>query len=53
MKSARLIGDLLGHLEHSEEDVFLEYRIRSLICKGVFEIKGTPKAMRYYSVKLR
>lgn len=52
MKSARLIGEVYG--QHNQlGDVFIEYRVRSLINKGVFEIKGIPKAMRYYSVKLR
>ncbi|WP_423778625.1 DUF3658 domain-containing protein [Enterococcus faecium] len=34
-------------------DQFLEYRVRHLIVNGQFEIKGVPKAMRYYSVRLR
>lgn len=52
MKSARLIGEVYGQ-NHQLGDAFIEYRVRSLIYKGVFEIKGVPKAMRYYSVKLR
>ncbi|WP_421385209.1 DUF1835 domain-containing protein [Bacillus salacetis] len=53
MKSARLIGELIGHLDDYLGDSFLEYRVRGLIFKGVLEIKGVPKAMRYYSVKLK
>ncbi|MBE3570179.1 MAG: DUF1835 domain-containing protein [Bacillales bacterium] len=53
MKSARLIGEVLGHLEQYVGDEFLEYRLRRLIEKGVFEMKGSLEAMRYYSVKLR
>ena len=53
IKSARLIGEVLGILNGSVSDAFLEYRVRCLIYRGVFEIKGIPKAMRYYSVKLR
>ncbi|MGP4070910.1 DUF1835 domain-containing protein [Halobacillus sp. B29] len=53
IKSARIIGEVMGTLEQSIVDSFFEYRIRTLILKGVFEIKGVPKAMRYYSVKLR
>lgn len=53
MKSGRLIGDVLGHMENNVGDAFLEYRLRSLINNGVFEIKGIPKGMRYYSVKLK
>ena len=52
MKSARLIGEIYGQYNQLG-DAFIEYRVRSLIYKGVFEIKGIPKAMRYYSVKLR
>ncbi|MCI0764892.1 DUF1835 domain-containing protein [Bacillus sp. TL12] len=52
-KSARLIGEVLGQLEQSVGDVFLEYRLRTLIQQGVFEMEGTLKAMRYYSVKLK
>ncbi|GAE37611.1 DUF1835 domain-containing protein [Halalkalibacter akibai] len=53
MKSGRIIGDLLGHVAGQIGDAFLEYRIRCLVYKGVFEIKGVPKGMRYYSVRLK
>jgi hypothetical protein len=53
VKSARLIGEVLGHLDQYIGDQFLEYRVRHLIVDGSFEIEGVPKAMRYYSVKLR
>nr|WP_307802533.1 DUF1835 domain-containing protein [Bacillus sp. XF8] len=52
-KAPRLIGEVLGNLEQSVGDVFLEYRLRKLIQQGVFEMEGTLKAMRYYSVKLK
>lgn len=52
IKSARLIGEVYGTFNHIG-DAFLEYRVRSLIYNGVFEIKGIPKGMRYYSVKLK
>ncbi|WP_162595855.1 DUF1835 domain-containing protein [Bacillus sp. CGMCC 1.16541] len=52
MKSARLIGEVIGHLEQYIGDEFLEYRLRMLIEKGVFEMKGSLKAMRYYDVRL-
>ncbi len=32
---------------------FLEYRIRYLVYSGGFELKGIPKSMHHYSVKLR
>ncbi|SES12980.1 DUF1835 domain-containing protein [Psychrobacillus sp. OK032] len=53
MKSARLIGEVLGHSDQYVGDVFFEYRVRQLILEGIFEIEGVPKAMRFYSVKLK
>lgn len=53
MKSARLIGEAIGDLDQYIGDEYFEYRVRSLIMKGVFEIEGVPKAMRFYSVKLK
>jgi hypothetical protein len=52
MKSARLIGTVLGHLEQYVGDAFLEYRLRKLIEEGIFEYEGSLEAMRYYNVKL-
>lgn len=51
MKSARLIGDVIGHLDQYIGDSFFEYRLRKLIEKGVFEMEGHLKAMRDYSVR--
>lgn len=53
IKSGRIIGDVYGQIDTIVSDAFLEYRLRSLVYKGVFKIKGIPKGMRYYSVKLR
>lgn len=53
MKSARLIGEVIGHLDEYTGDQFIEYRLRQLILNGVFEIEGVPKAMRFYSVRLK
>ncbi|WP_231687559.1 DUF1835 domain-containing protein [Bacillus sp. FJAT-22090] len=53
MKSARVIGEVIGNLNQYIGDQFVEYRVRHLIMNGVFEIEGIPKAMRFYSVKLR
>ncbi|UVI27754.1 DUF1835 domain-containing protein [Paenibacillus spongiae] len=52
MKSARLVGDVLGNLDQYIGDEFLEYRLRALIDKGMFEMKGSLKTMSHYSVKL-
>ncbi|MBT2689673.1 DUF1835 domain-containing protein [Bacillus sp. ISL-47] len=53
IKSARVIGEVIGHLEQYIGDGFFEYRLRQLSLNGLLEIKGVPKAMRYYSVRLR
>ena len=53
IKSGRLIGDVLGHIDNNVGDAYLEYRLRHLINTGVFEINGIPKGMMYYSVKLK
>lgn len=52
MKSARLIGEALGHLDQCVGDVFLEYRLRKLIEKGIFEMQGNLNGLRFYSVRL-
>ncbi|HYK72247.1 MAG TPA: DUF1835 domain-containing protein [Pseudoneobacillus sp.] len=53
IKAGRIIGEVFAQIENKVSDAFLEYRLRSLIYNGVFEIKGIPKGMQYYSVKLR
>lgn len=53
IKSARLIGEVIGHLDEPIGDGFAEYRVRSLIYNGILAIKGIPKSMRYYSIKLK
>lgn len=53
MKSARLVGEVMGHLEQYLGDEFIEYRVRHLINNGTFDIEGVPIAMRFYSIKLR
>ena len=53
MKSARLIGEVLGHLDQYVGDEFLEYRLKKLIRSRIFESEGSIEAMRFYSVKLK
>lgn len=53
IKSARLIGEVIGHSLQVVGDLFIEYRIRELVLNGNFDIKGIPKAMRFYEVKFR
>ena len=44
---------MLGHLEQYVGDGFLEYRLKKLIEKGIFQAEGSLEAMRFYSVKLK
>ncbi|MCR8853673.1 DUF1835 domain-containing protein [Lysinibacillus fusiformis] len=53
IKSARIIGEIVGHLNQYVGDQFIEYRVRRLIVDGIFDMEGVPKAMRYYSIKIR
>ncbi|MGE7023050.1 DUF1835 domain-containing protein [Solibacillus cecembensis] len=53
IKSARIIGEVIGHLDQYVGDQFIEYRVRRLIVDGIFDMEGVPKAMRYYSIKMR
>ena len=48
-----VIGEILSGMNGLINAFFLEYRIRHLIYSGVLELKGIPKSMRHYSVKLR
>ena len=50
-KAARVIGEVLGHMEQYRGDDWLEYRLRCLVEQGVFAYRGDLKAM-YYEVKL-
>ncbi|MFK4474605.1 hypothetical protein ABH897_004373 [Paenibacillus sp. RC73] len=51
IKSARVIGEAMGHLDQQMGDEFFEYRLRALIYEGMLEIKGVPGAMRRYSIR--
>ena len=53
IKSARIIGEVMGHLNQYVGDQFIEYRIIRLIMNGVLDMEGVPTAMRYYSIKIR
>lgn len=53
IKAARLIGEILGHLPQVVGDDYIEYRIVHLVLEKVLDIKGIPRGMRYYEVKLR
>ncbi|WP_251551050.1 DUF1835 domain-containing protein [Neobacillus muris] len=51
--TARIIGETLSQMDEIISDSFLEYRIRTMVYNGALQLKGIPKSMRHYSVKLR
>ncbi|MDQ0496620.1 DUF1835 domain-containing protein [Paenibacillus brasilensis] len=51
MKSARVIGEVIGYLDQQIGDEFFEYRLRYLAYNGQLETKGIPGAMRRYSIR--
>ena len=51
-KSARLVGEVLGHFEQYIGDSFIEYRLKVLIQTEIFHMIGSLRAMRFYSVRL-
>lgn len=53
IKAGMVIGEVLSGTNELINAFFLEYRIRHLIYSGLLELKGIPKSMRHYSVKLR
>lgn len=53
IKSARIIGEVIGHLNQYVGDQFIEYRIIRLIMNCILDMEGVPTAMRYYSIKIR
>ncbi|MEE3679176.1 DUF1835 domain-containing protein [Bacillus safensis] len=48
----RLIGEVIGHLDQYIGDDFIEYRLKTLIDQGMFDMRGKRTSMRYYSIKL-
>ncbi|MFD1169947.1 DUF1835 domain-containing protein [Oceanobacillus caeni] len=50
---ARVIGEVIGHLDQYIGDAFIEYRIRKLIDAGVFELEGNLKSKYFYSLRLK
>ncbi len=48
-----VIGEILSGTNELINPFFLEYRIRHLLYSGVLELKGIPKSMRHYRVKMR
>lgn len=53
IKAGIVIGEVLSGTNESMNAFFFEYRIRHLLYSGFLELKGIPKSMRHYSIKLR
>lgn len=49
----RLIGEVISHMEQYSGDGWIEYRIRELIPRGIFEYCGDLKAKRFYAVRVK
>ncbi|MEY9976734.1 DUF1835 domain-containing protein [Lysinibacillus sp. RC79] len=52
IKTGAVITELLPLIEELPSVFFLECRIRFLVYSGVLALKGIPKSMRHYSVKI-
>ena len=53
IKTGSVLSEIVESIDTYIDIYFLEYRIRYLVYSGVLELKGIPKSMRHYSVKLR
>jgi hypothetical protein len=49
--AARLVGEVIRHQKQHVGDVFIEWRIRSLIQKRIFAYEGSLSAMRLYKIR--
>ncbi len=52
IKTAIVIGEVIGHVEQPLPDVWIEYRIRSLIGSNQLNYEGSLQSMRTYSVSV-
>ncbi|NRD76873.1 DUF1835 domain-containing protein [Bacillus sp. BRMEA1] len=53
IRAGKVILEVKYSVDEPVFDVFLEYRLRYLIYTGVLELKGIPKSMRHYFVKVQ
>ncbi|MET3574501.1 DUF1835 domain-containing protein [Bhargavaea ullalensis] len=53
LPAARLIGEVIGYADQPLSDLWVEYRIRSLIEEGRLESKGSLQSMRLYQVRAK
>jgi Protein of unknown function/Domain of unknown function (DUF1835) len=52
IKAGRVIGEVIGQIDQTIGDDFLEFRLRTLVEKGVLEAEGTFTSIRDYHVRL-
>jgi hypothetical protein len=50
--AGRVIGDVIGQIDQTIGDDFIESRLRVLIEKGVLEVEGTFTSLRDYRIRL-
>jgi len=53
IKTGRVIEEILTEIDSYIDLYFIEFRIRHLVYNCVLELKGIPKSIRHYSIKLR
>lgn len=53
IRVGEVIGEIIEQANEYLNIYYLEYRIRDLIYSGVLELRGIPKSMRHYRVKMR
>ncbi|MCA1023727.1 DUF1835 domain-containing protein [Halobacillus litoralis] len=51
--SARIIGEVIGHSRQVVGDAFIEYRLIQLVLENRLDIKGIPRGMRSFAVKVK
>jgi hypothetical protein len=52
IRTSEVIEDIMAERLVEAGWFFLEYRIRYLVYNGVLQLRGIPKSMRHYSVKI-
>ena len=53
IQTGTVLMELLTQMDEQVNIFFLEYRIRHLVYSGVLALKGIPKSMSHYRIKLR
>ncbi|MEH7072902.1 DUF1835 domain-containing protein [Neobacillus drentensis] len=53
IKTAKVVGTAMQEMDEMVGDFYLEFRIRHLIYNEFLELKGVPRSMRHYWIKLR